>query len=541
MASPLGPIMVQTRANLRESMAHRPSVDRVLPTPRKLVRESPEQCIFGTHVKYTQTQPAGVEKVPCLLSKWALQRMCSDMLSHSLCPREETEPFKHHWVCEVDLKHGAKGEILRPKQEGYRLEVRAGPPTVVRIHADTCWGVINAFSTLRQLIRIDLQANHTVGYTEGEFTAEDSPRHRHRGVMLHTIDTFVPLPKVRQVLNVMSLYKMNVLHFPVRKLQNHVLTNSTAVSNKYTLRDDISNIKKYAYRRGIDLLIEYNHDTRDLREYNSKLRQVHLLCPTNIPMWHLGGDEGFRDVHRHVLDTLHDQMPADEHEQACQDIQRHMVSVNKTLEDEGKQAPALPSIEDVRKSLDTSLKHSYELLKSQQIVLWARVRRQLSDDDLARWPHLVLQGAPGEVGGHPLDRCILTPREWHIDHQDQVIPSASAASLAGVALPEGALGGEVCFWQPFTPSFTKVCALVAQTLWAGSHPEPALTDDALDSISAYVVQMWKPVTHIKGHAMDARNMEGVDEEFMSMIHRAKTKMQEQARASSGDGDGASAQ
>ena len=132
--------MVHTRPNMREAIEHRPNTSHILPTPQTLRRDSQEQCILGTHVKYTQKQPAKVNGLPCLLSKWALQRLCSDMLSHSACPREETKPFKHHWVCEVDLQHGAEGESLRPKKEGYRLEVRAGPPTTVRIWADTCWG-----------------------------------------------------------------------------------------------------------------------------------------------------------------------------------------------------------------------------------------------------------------------------------------------------------------------------------------------------------------------------------------------------------------
>jgi hexosaminidase len=93
--------------------------------------------------------------------------------------------------------------------EGYRLEVTQ---EVIRIQARTEAGLFYGLQSLRQLLPPDAEQVKRVEHRIPALRIEDAPRFAWRGLMLDVCRHFFPLPVVMRMIDVMALYKYNVLH-----------------------------------------------------------------------------------------------------------------------------------------------------------------------------------------------------------------------------------------------------------------------------------------------------------------------------------------
>jgi hexosaminidase len=97
--------------------------------------------------------------------------------------------------------------------EGYRLVVT---PDTVHLVARTSAGLFRGVQTIRQLLPFGIEAENSV-IKMGEWripsvTIEDRPRFAWRGTMLDVARHFFTVDEVKQHIDLLALYKINVLH-----------------------------------------------------------------------------------------------------------------------------------------------------------------------------------------------------------------------------------------------------------------------------------------------------------------------------------------
>lgn len=95
--------------------------------------------------------------------------------------------------------------------EGYNLVVQE---TGIRIGGNSYAGVINAIATLRQLIPVcGPNSEENTGINIPCCRIEDTPRYAWRGIMLDVARHFFTKEEVKELLDLMSLYKLNKFHW----------------------------------------------------------------------------------------------------------------------------------------------------------------------------------------------------------------------------------------------------------------------------------------------------------------------------------------
>ena len=105
---------------------------------------------------------------------------------------------------------------LRPDRadlgdEGYELVVR---PDSVRVIAHGGAGLFHGAQTLRQLLPPEIESDIRIGRPWGipSLTIRDLPRFAWRGAMLDVARHFFTVNEVKQYVDILAMYKMNVLH-----------------------------------------------------------------------------------------------------------------------------------------------------------------------------------------------------------------------------------------------------------------------------------------------------------------------------------------
>lgn len=107
--------------------------------------------------------------------------------------------------CRVAVACGASAEYpALGDDESYRLAIDGRE---ARIEAAQEWGVLRAFATLTQLVRVDADGPHLP-----VLTVDDAPRFPWRGLMIDTARHFVRTETLLRTLDAMALFKLNVLH-----------------------------------------------------------------------------------------------------------------------------------------------------------------------------------------------------------------------------------------------------------------------------------------------------------------------------------------
>ena len=176
-------------------------------------------------------------------------------------------------------------------EEAYRLTV--SPKGIVIAAADDrglFWGV----QTLLQLLPHDTGAALSISSVR----IDDAPRYAWRGVMLDVARHFVPVPLVKQQIDLLSRYKLNVLHWHLTDDQGwriaiHKYPKLTSVgawrtepdgsrSGGFYTQQDIRDVVKYARQRNVMIVPEIEmpgHASAAIAAYPS------LSCPNKqIPV-----------------------------------------------------------------------------------------------------------------------------------------------------------------------------------------------------------------------------------------------------------------
>ncbi len=97
-------------------------------------------------------------------------------------------------------------------EEGYDLAVTSGR---VRLTAYRPAGLFRGIQTIRQLLPAEIESEMGVGrstWTIPAVTITDQPRFAWRGAMLDVARHFFPVSDVKQYIDLLAMYKLNVLH-----------------------------------------------------------------------------------------------------------------------------------------------------------------------------------------------------------------------------------------------------------------------------------------------------------------------------------------
>jgi hexosaminidase len=188
--------------------------------------------------------------------------------------------------------------------EGYELTVSRDS---VRVTASTPAGIFHGVQTLRQLLPPQIESQMVLRRTRWAIpsvTIADRPRFSWRGAMLDVARHFFSVREVKQYLDVLALYKMNVLHLHLSDDQGWRIeiksrprlataggvTQGGGGPGGYYTQSDYSEIVRYAQERYITIVPEIDmpgHTNAALVGYPE------LSCSVRPPAPYTGSDVGW--------------------------------------------------------------------------------------------------------------------------------------------------------------------------------------------------------------------------------------------------------
>ncbi|HEY8176094.1 MAG TPA: beta-N-acetylhexosaminidase [Gemmatimonadaceae bacterium] len=190
--------------------------------------------------------------------------------------------------------------------EGYELAVTRDS---VRIVAATPAGLFHGVQTLRQLFPPEIESQQALSgsWAIPAVTIVDQPRFAWRGSMLDVARHFFTVREVKQYIDLLALYKLNVLHLHLSDDQGWrieiksrpQLTNvggrlqvGGGPAGFYT-QDDYTDIVRYAQERYITIVPEIDMPAH----INAALvSHPELSCGTRPPMVYTGTEVGFSSL-----------------------------------------------------------------------------------------------------------------------------------------------------------------------------------------------------------------------------------------------------
>lgn len=151
---------------------------------------------------------------------------------------------------DADLQYGV--------DESYTLVVSDGG---IRINSQTVWGVLQAFTTLQQIIISDGKGGLII---EQPVKIKDAPLYPHRGIMIDTGRNFITVRKLLEQIDGMALSKLNVLHWHLDDSQSWPMQMSSypeMTKDAYSPREiytehDMRRVIAYARARGVRVIPE---------------------------------------------------------------------------------------------------------------------------------------------------------------------------------------------------------------------------------------------------------------------------------------------
>jgi hexosaminidase len=162
---------------------------------------------------------------------------------------------------------GRRADGGDPQAERYRLVVSADGVVITATTAD---GIRHGLNSLYQLA-IASPASES-GITIAPVTVLDAPRYAWRGLSFDVVRTFHPVETVREVIDLLALYKANVLHLHLTDHEGWRLEiaawpklaevgGQTARDGRpggFYTQDDYRGIAEYATQRGITVVPEFD-------------------------------------------------------------------------------------------------------------------------------------------------------------------------------------------------------------------------------------------------------------------------------------------
>lgn len=155
--------------------------------------------------------------------------------------------------------------------EAYSVEIT---PNKIQLTASTENGVIWGLATLYQMI-VDAKQNNEGKLELQSFT--DEPQYQHRGLMVDVGRHFFGPDEMKRIIEEMSVYKLNVLHWHLTEDQGwrieskrYPKLHENASNGQYYTQQQIRDIVQYAKERGIDVIPEIDmpgHATAAISAY----------------------------------------------------------------------------------------------------------------------------------------------------------------------------------------------------------------------------------------------------------------------------------
>ncbi|WEJ96767.1 woronin body major protein [Yamadazyma tenuis] len=140
--------------------------------------------------------------------------------------------------------------------ESYTLEVSDR----ITITANTTWGALNGLKTLQQLV-IYKDGRLII---EGSVKISDYPLYSHRGVLIDSARNYLSLESIKENIDIMAMAKLNTLHWHLSdtvswplevKAYPQMINDAYSPEESYS-QQDVSNLVKYAYARGVRIVPE---------------------------------------------------------------------------------------------------------------------------------------------------------------------------------------------------------------------------------------------------------------------------------------------
>jgi len=169
---------------------------------------------------------------------------------------------------ETNIQIEIKSDLIKPNlymNEEYSLVIKEGGKNniLVEIRAETYFGARHGLETMFQLAQYD---KFTLNYLiSSSVNIIDKPYYPHRGVMLDTARNFIPVHKIKTMIDSMSYSKLNVFHWHITDSQSFPLVMDSlpqfAEYGSYSPEEtyspwEVEDIVSYAARKGVRVLPE---------------------------------------------------------------------------------------------------------------------------------------------------------------------------------------------------------------------------------------------------------------------------------------------
>lgn len=234
---------------LMESISLYATDIKIIPYPSKVTKGSGEFAITRD------------TKISCDKELSEIAAFCSDAVrevSGIQLPVIHKKKTENAIVLKIDKKQNLP-------EEGYTLRI---DPGTVEISASSVKGIFYGLQSLRQLMPAR-SATKDIKLPAVEI--EDSPRFGWRGLMLDVSRTFMDKTLVKRYIDLLALYKLNVLHFHLTddqgwRVEIKQYPKLTQIGSKfdpkynaiggYYTQDDIRELVRYAAARNITIVPE---------------------------------------------------------------------------------------------------------------------------------------------------------------------------------------------------------------------------------------------------------------------------------------------
>ncbi|HXH48413.1 MAG TPA: beta-N-acetylhexosaminidase, partial [Terriglobia bacterium] len=135
-----------------------------------------------------------------------LSRLLSKPLGHAVPVHVAETAGKYHGAIELSLKASSTAG-----PEGYEMSISRD---AIHISAPKVAGLFYGVQTLRQMLPADVESGAPIKLPLRLqcLRIQDSPRYAWRGLMLDCSRTFLSMDYLRHTVDLMALYKLNVLH-----------------------------------------------------------------------------------------------------------------------------------------------------------------------------------------------------------------------------------------------------------------------------------------------------------------------------------------
>ncbi len=209
-------------------------------------------------------------------------------------------------------KTPAKGPYIRlavssavKEKEGYKVTVS---PAAINVEAANSQGIFNGIQTLKQLIKADLHVDACM--------IKDAPAFSMRGYMVDVGRNYQSLELLKQQIDIMAQYKLNVLHFHAtediawrfaskRYPQLTAAENMIRNKGKYYSEADVKELISYCKDRHIIFIPEIDmpgHSAAFTRAMKTNMQTdsgvaivknilTEFIDTYKLPYFHVGGDE----------------------------------------------------------------------------------------------------------------------------------------------------------------------------------------------------------------------------------------------------------